>query len=398
MVARLISRRKRPVANFSEADLYGNPYPVYRQLRAEKPVAYAPDLRHMASRPDAYWLVTRWGDVEAVLKDDETYGSPLAPADLPPTLAGSLLYANNREHAEIRSAMQPVCQPRRAGAFAEEVVLPLVDTLLDELEPLGEVDLIDSFFEPLAATTVAAYLGLEDVPTAELREWFDHLGLYFTGQPVPRLAAPVNKAIDAALLAALRRADGHAIAPLLSAMGGAGLNETQLLANAKMFAAAGMHELSDLLAHALIGLVSRPDQLAELRDDRSLAKPALEEAARWGSPVGMVPRLTASATELAGVRIPAGAYVAAVIASANRDERRWTDASTFDLHRDEGMHLAFASGVHFCLGAWIVRAAGAVTLGRLVERLPKLRLQPGDPLIVTGWRFRDVRRLAAVWS
>src|SRR5213076_773702 len=98
--------------------------------------------------------------------------------------------------------------------------------------------------------------------------------------------------------------------------------------------------------------LSRPEQLAELREDHSLAKPVMEEAARWGAPVGMVPRLTAADTELGGTRIPKHSLVAAVIASANRDERKWTDSSTFDLHRDEGMHLAFASGVHFCLGAW----------------------------------------------
>ena len=65
-----------------------------------------------------------------------------------------------------------------------------------------------------------------------------------------------------------------------------------------LLAAAGMHELADLLAHALIGLLSRPDQLAQLREDSSLTKSAVEEAARWGAPVGMVPRLTATETEI----------------------------------------------------------------------------------------------------
>src|SRR5262249_52596008 len=128
------------------------------------------------------------------------------------------------------------------------------------------------------------------------------------------------------------------------------------------------------------------------------AKAAVEEAGRWGCPVGMIPRVTTAAAELAGVRIPRGAYVSAVIASANRDEQRFSGADRFDLHRDEGMHLAFGTGSHFCPGAWIGREAAAITIRRLLQRLPRLRLKEGDRLIVTGWRLRDVRRLSVSWS
>ena len=84
--------------------------------------------------------------------------------------------------------------------------------------------------------------------------------------------------------------------------------------------------------------------------------------------------------------------------SANRDEKRWTDGDRFDIDRDEGMHVGFASGIHFCIGAWHSRSAAAVALSRLLERLPRLALDRSDRLIVTGWRFRDVRRLPVVWS
>jgi cytochrome P450 len=402
MLTRLISRRRRPVTDVSEADLYVNPYPIYRRLRAQQPVAYAPGLRHFALVPDAYWLVTRWDDVTTVLKDDDTFRSPEPPDGLPPTIGASLLYADAEQHSRYRAALQPACQPRRARAFADESVARLLDGLLDELEPRGQAELIDELFEPLAARTVAAIVGLDDVPTPDLRRWLDYLGLYFTGDSVASQAERINEEIDRELLARLGRvhggADGSLLATVEKDRPATGLTDEEVLSNVKMFAAAGMHELADLLAHALIGLLSRPDQLTELREDPSLVKPAMEEAARWGAPVGMVPRLTAAETEIAGTRIPRHSLVAAVIASANRDERRWTDGSTFDLHRDEGMHLAFASGVHFCLGAWLVRAAGAVVLSRLVERLPAVRLTPGDQLLVTGWRFRDVRRLPATWA
>jgi cytochrome P450 len=396
MLGRLTSRR-RPVTDVSEYDLYLNPYPWYRRLRETLPVVHAPALRHYAGGTDTYWLVTRWDDVVHVLKDDETFASPPEVPDLPAGFRGALPHLDGARHAEVRASMQPLCSPRRANAFAEETVRRRADHLLDRLEKLGEADLIDAYFEPLAALTIADLLGLVDIPVDRLRTWFDHLGCYFIGDLLPR-NAELDREIDEVLLERFRRTNGGQDASLLAAMKGAPLEEDEVLGNAKFFAAAGVHELSDLVAHTLVGLLGNSEQLSAARADGSLAKNALEEGARWSSPVGMVPRRTAAATELGGVRIPRGAYVAAVIASANRDDVRWTDGATFDLHRDEGMHLAYASGEHFCLGAWVARAAGMVALQRLLERLPNIRLKRDDTLMVTGWRFRDVRRLPVTWT
>jgi hypothetical protein len=399
MLARLAVRRRRPVVDIGPVDLYANPYPVYRRLREEMPVAYAPALRHYAGSRDAYWLVSRWDDVVQVLKDDDLFASPPEPDDLPAGFRGALPQIDGERHSSVRSVMQPVCTPRRAAALAEEFVRSSADGLVDDVEPLGGADLIDSYLEPLAALTIAKLLGLEDVPADCLRTWFDHLGAYFTGELFPRDAA-LDREIDDALLAGLRRgADGSLLAALAAAPAhGVSLTDDQMLGNAKFFAAAGVHEFCDLVAHTLVGLFSRPEQLSEVRADPELVKSAVEEGARWSSPVGMVPRTTTSSVELAGVRIPRGAYVAVSIASANRDEARWTDPAAFDLHRDEGMHIGYASGAHFCLGAWVARAAGSVALRCLLERLPRIRLDQDDRLIVTGWRFRDVRRLPAEWS
>jgi len=390
---------RRPTVDISPVDLYANPYPVYRRLRQEAPVAYAPWLRHFAGQPDAYWLLTRWDDVVEVLKDDDTYLSPPDPVGVPETFAGNLLFLDGDEHARWRAAMQPPCQPKRASAFAEKEVTGVADELIDGFEARRGADLVDEYFEPLAAITVARLLGIGSPPVEDLRRWFDHLGCYVIGEPILR-DPDLEREIDDMLVAHIRRLtrdpDSSVLGTMVQAHGS--LDERQALANAKVFAAAGLHELADLIAHTLLGLFSRPDQFERVRQDSALLRPAIEEGARWASPVGMVPRRTEVATRLAGVRIPGGAYLAVVIASANRDERRWTDGSTFDLDRDEGMHVGFASGVHFCIGAWISRAVGAAALGRLLERLPGLGLDRSSELLVTGWRFRDVRRLPTVWS
>jgi hypothetical protein len=402
MLSRLAVRRRRPVVDIGPLDLYANPYPIYRRLRQETPIAYAPALRHYAGLPDAYWLVSRWDDVVQVLKDDETFASTPEPDDLPVTFRAALPQLDGDRHAQVRSVMQPICTPRRAGGLAQEFVRATADSLVDEFEPLDGTDLVDAYLEPLAALTIARLLGLSDVPPDRLRTWFDHLGAYFVGELFPR-DADLDREIDEELLGGLRRSEEQPDGSLLAAMaaapaGGVSLTHDEMLGNAKFFAAAGVHELCDLVAHTLVGLFTRPEQLSDVRADPALAKAAVEEGARWSSPVGMVPRATTLPVQLAGVRLPRGAYVAALIGSANRDEAHWTEPATFDLHRDEGMHLAYASGAHFCIGAWVARAAGTVALERLLERLPRIRLNPDDRLIVTGWRFRDVRRLPARWS
>jgi cytochrome P450 len=101
---------------------------------------------------------------------------------------------------------------------------------------------------------------------------------------------------------------------------------------------------------------------------------------------------------LAGTAIPAGTTLAVVLGSANRDERRWTDPDRFDLRRDEGMHLGFATGRHYCVGSWLGRQGATVALRQVVERLPALRFAPGPPPAVVGWLLRRIPALDAAWD
>ena len=386
-------RRLRPV-EIPLDELDANPFPIWRQLRKDHPVAYVPAIYH-------FWFVTRWDDVAAVLKDDDTFSARVASGTLA-DIAGSILFSDGSEHARMRAAMQAPCQPQAVQAFVRGFVPEVADELIDSFAANGSAELMDAYFEPLAAETLKAVAGL-DMATADLRMWVDYVGDSFQTRLASDETHELDLAMDRVINGQLGPPPSAPDSSLFRNMAewrddGGDLTEQQIRGSLKVFLAAGLHELRDLMAHALLGLLSRPEQLLELQADLSLARPAIEEAARWASPVGMVPRVTTGPVELAGVRIPAGGYVAAIVASANRDEGRFTEPSRFDLHRDEGMHIAFASGVHFCLGAWLSREAGATALARLVERLPGLRLTPGEPVEVKGWRFREVNRLHATWT
>ena len=159
-----------------------------------------------------------------------------------------------------------------------------------------------------------------------------------------------------------------------------------------------MQEPRDLIALVVYALGSNPDQLEVVRANRGLIKAAVEETLRWAGPVGTSTRQTTRPTELAGVKLEEGALVGAVLSSANRDPRRFSQPDRFDIHRKEGAHLAFAVGTHFCLGAWFGRHLARVSLEILLDRLPGLRLDPERPPTLGGWEFRKPDSMWVRWD
>ncbi len=144
---------------------------------------------------------------------------------------------------------------------------------------------------------------------------------------------------------------------------------------------AGHETTVNLIANGTLALLRNPDQLSLLRNQPDLAGNAVEELLRYDSPVQMSRRITLEPYSAAGTEIPAGAFVIASLAAANRDPGRWgPDADDLRLDREEARaHVSFGAGVHHCLGAALARLEGRVAIQRLVARFPDLRLD-GDPV------------------
>jgi cytochrome P450 len=239
-------------------------------------------------------------------------------------------------------------------------------------------------------------LGLDEVPWEDLLGWNEGLmpGLAnFEGDPAKQApadeaSAAMGEAIGRVLDRLEREPDGSVLSWMLHPAAGEAMSRDEIVANTKLMLSGGLQEPRDLIALVVYALGSDPVQLAEVRRDPALVKPAVEETLRWAGPVGTSTRQTTRATELAGVELEEGALIGAVLASANRDPRRFGDPDRFDLHRREGAHLAFAAGNHFCLGAWFGRHLARVSLEILLERLPNLRLDAERPVTLSGWEFR----------
>ncbi len=153
------------------------------------------------------------------------------------------------------------------------------------------------------------------------------------------------------------------------------LSEDELLAMVFLLLVAGHETTVNLIGNGTLALLEHPDQMDRLRNDPALIEPAVEELLRYTSPVEMATeRYAREDVTIAGVTIHRGEMVFALIASANRDERQFSDPDTLDLTREPNKHLSFELGPHFCLGALLARMEGQIAINALLRRLPDLRL------------------------
>jgi hypothetical protein len=153
------------------------------------------------------------------------------------------------------------------------------------------------------------------------------------------------------------------------------LTDHEFTANAALLIGAGFETTVNLIGNGVVALLQRPDQLERLRMDPDLWPSAIEEILRFDSPVQMTARTALCDVEIAGQRIAAGDMVALLLAGANRDPHVFADPDRFDITRPNARdHLAFASGIHACIGAALARIEGTTALRALFETFPDLQL------------------------
>jgi cytochrome P450 len=155
---------------------------------------------------------------------------------------------------------------------------------------------------------------------------------------------------------------------------------------------AGNETTTNLIGNAVTALLDHPEQLARVAADPALVPAVVEETLRWDAPVQVLFRNATRDVEIAGGRVPRGAYVALLLGSANRDERRFPDPDRFDVARNPQGHLGFGFGEHFCLGASLARMEARVALEALVPELRRLERERPRPL-VDSFIVRGPRRL-----
>jgi cytochrome P450 len=384
-----------------------DPYRLYARLRREQPVAWVPAV-HL-------WMVTRWDDVEAVAKDEATFtavvdSSPVDRCFGSPTI----ITTDGPVHRELRRATDPKYRPARVNAEIDALVEPIAQEYVERLTTGSdrEAELMAEYFEPISALALARSMGFTDVDMATLRRWFHGLSQGATNfelDPVKQAEGDATAAEVRAHATALferleREPDGSALSHMLHDGMPPGQTRARdfLMPTVLVTLLGGMQEPGHGAGSVLVGLLTHPEQLAAVRDalgagSDELLRRAVDEGFRWVAPIGTQTRQTTREVELAGVVIPAGQAVAAVVASACHDELRYAHPERFDLFRPELDHAAFGFGSHHCSGHWFARQQVRIALRVLLEHCPDLRLATGEPPAFRGWEFRAPVELRARW-
>jgi cytochrome P450 len=372
-------------------ELERDPYPIYARLRQEPP-AFVPAVN--------VWMLTRWDHVEHAGAHPELFSAetPSSPVDL--TFGSpTVLTCDGPVHRELRASIDPKFRPRVVDTYVDALIEPIADELLDRFERRGSAELMAEYLEPISVLGLGQVLGLHDVDGDTLRRWFAELAQGATNYECDpakqavgdRAAAEIRERLAPLLDRLERRPDDSAISHMLHAARPEGEPRARelVLPSLLVILLGGMQEPGHGAGSALAALLEHPEQAAEVAADPARLVPlAVEEGLRLVAPIGTQLRSTTEDVEIGGTTIPAGEPVALVIASANRDERRYDEPDRFDLHRPRQQHAAFGFGRHFCSGHAFARQQEAIGLRRLFERLPDVRLDPQRPPELRGWEFR----------
>jgi cytochrome P450 PksS len=399
--------RSHDPVNLASAEFKANPYPFYARLRAEAPV-----YRVILPTGETGWLVTRYDDVATVLKDErflknaETAMTPEQAARQPwfrtlfKSLKRNLLEVDPPDHTRLRALVTKAFSPRLVEQMRERIQR-LTDQLLDGIHGLDRIDLIHDYALPIPTTIIAEMLGVPVEDRHRFHRWSKALFAASTSTWSLLKAIPSVWLFQRYLRGFIRKRRAQPRDDLTSALvqaeeAGDALSEHELVAMIFLLLVAGHETTVNLVGNGMLALLEHPDQLERLRNDPGLIKPAIEELLRYASPVEMATeRYACEDVSLAGVTIPRGEIVFAVIASANRDERQFPDPDTLDITREPNKHLSFGLGAHFCLGATLARLEGQIAISRLLRRVPDLRLgvRPDQLRWRTGLILRGLEAL-----
>ena len=378
-----------------------DPYPELADKRRDQPVEATTYASFIEGLEQTTYVVHRYEDVVAVLRDNVTYSSSAIRALMAPVMGDYVLVGMDEpEHKRLRALVSVAFRQRSLAAW-EPYAQSVVDGYLDQVVERGSAELVRELTFPYPIQVIAKILGVPPEDTGKFHEWAWWI-INVAADPDKGIAA--SEAMKAYLAEVLdaRRADpgDDVISDLVQAeLDGEQLGDEEIFSFIRLLLPAGAETTYRATGNFLFGLLTHPDQLAALRDDRSLMTQAVEEAIRWESPLLITSRDSTVESEVAGTVIPAGCQVVAHVGSANHDDARWEDPEVFDIFREQKPHAAFGFGPHMCLGMHLARMEMRVAVGAVLDRLDDVRLAPdAEDVHIHGERFRSPTSLPVLFG
>jgi cytochrome P450 len=390
-----------------------NPAPFYRVLRETEPIYWSDAVRG--------WLISRYEDVLGCFRDsrvssDRTgffevqlqgFGMEAAEGFLN-TVRRQMVMRDGVDHIRLRRQASPGFSPQALDAY-RPAIRRIMGELLDRVQPLGQMDLVKEISYQLPPLVIAEILGIPAGDRDRFQKWaapqaeFSNPGPGANMVELGRRASRAVKELGDYLGEVIHERRKHPGQDILSKMIHAQemgqMSHEDLVAQSILILTAGHLTTTDQISNGIYDLLTHPDQLHKLQEDRTLLSSAVEEMMRFTPAVPFGFRVAASDIPLRGRTIRKGDTLYLGLASANRDPSVFADPDRFDISRDytQHKHMSFGFGSHHCLGAGLARRELEIVTEMLLERLPGLRLdetqqpQPKLSLIFHGFNSLPLR-------
>jgi cytochrome P450 len=400
--------------NLQHEEIRSHPYPFYQQLREQDPVHWDEEL--------GFWVFTRYADIDSLYTDErfsraqglmrnfqrlsESERQIVQPVYH--SFSKTVFYADPPYHMHLRGLMNHAFTPRRVEQL-RPYIQRTVNELLDAAQDKPEMDVIHDLAYPLPVIVIAELLGLPANDRNRFKAWSDDLfAILGTVQHKPqalleRAAQSLNEMTEyikglsrkrrehpqddllTALLSVTKEDPDYSHPHHSSSPQATGeltrdrkaspvLIEEELVSNINILLSTGHETTTHLIGNGLLALLQHPEQMQRLETQPILLDSAIEEMLRYDSPVQITYRSALEDAYINGKLIRKGELVNTILGSANRDPQRFSTPDRFDITRNEGRHLGFGIGIHFCIGAPLVRLEAEIVFETILRRFPHIRL------------------------
>ena len=367
--------------NVNDPEFIRNPYPVLAELRAVGKPVWHESMQ--------LWLAATHADASAVLRS-KTLGrifTPHEPDDLWETFnwlhADSIMENEGSKHTRLRTLVSKAFNRSQIERLAPRID-SIITELLDVCHDKKEFDLLADFAEPLPVRVIAELLGVSRSDENHLRPWSQAIVKMYEFDVTPDEEAHAEKAAREfadMITDMVEHRKAKPTSDLVSELAqvedsGERLTLRELIATCVLLLNAGHEASVNAFGNGFVAALNDGEASTLLRTQpRSIAETAVEEFLRFDAPLQLFERTAMSDTEINGVVIKSGEKIAALLGSANRDEKVFDNPDTFNVSRTPNSHIAFGGGIHFCLGAPLARLEMNRSLPALFERFPSISIR-----------------------
>lgn len=393
-----------------DSQFRANPYPIYDYLRSVEPI-------HQSF--PGMWVLTRYADAKAVLRDPRfcvekrqkniQYKSHSLEQknfeQLVQAIDQWLIFLDPPDHTRLRGLISKAFSTANVK-YLRSQIQKIADELIGKVRHQGFMDIIADYACPLPCNVIATILGIPIEDWSKLYHWSDRLSGILDPLRSVEDYEQMNQAawefIDY-LKSLIAQRQQNPQQDLLSTLinvkeQGNKLSEEEIISVCMLLFFTGEETTVYFISNGMLTLWRHPEQMQQLKAQPTLIYGALEEILRYESPVQFTSRVATEDVNIDGITIRSGEKILIALGAVNRDPAQFSDPDRFDMTRANNSHLAFADGIHHCLGASLTRLEAEIAINTLIQQLPDFKLSP-DKL---EWRnkvaLRGLKSLPIIWS